>query len=140
MTDNKKLILDVDTGSVIVEIRDKGEPIGEFKFNPNDSDIIKRFEFVSEVLEKLQIPEDSKEESIFIVSDEIKRQFDYLFNYNVSGEIFCKCNPLTLTASGDFYCEEVLEKIANIIEKVTEQRIKKKKAKIQKATAKYSGR
>lgn len=140
MTDTQKLVLDVDTGSVVVEIRDKGETIGEFKFNPNDADIIKRYENVVEALEKLQIPEDSKEEVLFVVSDEIKKQFDYLLNYNVSENIFCKCNPLTMTASGDFYCEDVLEKISHIIEKVTEQRINKKKAKIQKATAKYSRR
>ena len=140
MADTKKLVLDVDTGSVVVEIRDKGETIGEFKFNPNDSDIIKRYENVVEGLQSIKIPENDNMEAIFVVSDEIKKQFDYLFNYNVSESVFCKCNPLTLTASGDFYCEEVLEKIANIIEKVTEQRIKKKKAKIQKATAKYAGR
>lgn len=139
MSDMKKIVLDVDTGSVIVEIRDKGETIGEFKFNPNDADIIKRFESVSVALEKLEIPE-SSEEAIFMVSDEIKKQFDYLLNYNVSESIFCKCNPLTLTASGDFYCEDVLEKIANIIERETDQRIKKKKAKIKKATEKYAGR
>lgn len=139
MSDMKKIVLDVDTGSVIVEIRDKGETIGEFKFNPNDADIIKRFESVSVALEKLEIPE-SSEEAIFMVSDEIKKQFDYLLNYNVSENIFCKCNPLTLTASGDFYCENVLEKIANIIEHETDQRIKKKKAKIKKATKKYAGR
>lgn len=137
MADTSKLILDVDTGAVEVEIRDKGETIGTFKFNPNDADIIKRYEHMVEALQKLEIPEDVGEETIFMVSDEIKKQMDYLLNYNVADSIFSKCNPLTLTTSGDFYCEDVLEKIAGIIEKVTKQRIDKKKAKIKKATVKY---
>lgn len=140
MTDIKKYSIDVDTGSIDVEIRDKGEPIGTFKFNPNDLDIVKRYENVIEALEKLEFPENSEQEVVFMLSDEIKKQFDYLFNYSVSESIFCKCNPLALTASGDFYCEDVLKKIAEVIEKVTEQRIKKKQAKIKKATAKYAGR
>lgn len=137
MTEAKKLVLNVDTGAVVVEIRDKGETIGEFKFNPNDADIVKRCENVVEALQKIEISENSNTDDIFAVSDEIKKQFDYLLNYKVSDSIFCKCNPLTLTADGDFYCEDVLEKIANIIEKVTKQRVDKKKAKIQRATAKY---
>lgn len=140
MAENKKLILNVDTGSVEVEIRDKGEPIGTFKFNPNDMDIVNRYENVIESLQKMEISNENTEEAAFKISNEIKKQFDYLLNYNVSEKIFCKCNPLTLTTNGDFYCEDVLEKIANIIEQVTEQRIKKKKAKIKKATAKYAGR
>lgn len=138
MEQTKKLVLEVDTGAVEVEIRDKGETIGTFKFNPNDVDIVKRYEHVMEALQKLEIPESGGEEVIFAVSDEIKKQMDYLLNYKVSDSIFCKCNPLTLTTAGDFYCEDVLEKIANIIEKVTEQRINKKKTKIKRATAKYS--
>lgn len=139
MTD-KKLIIEVDTGSVTVEIRDKGVAIGTFEFNPNDLDIVKRYENVIEELQKMNFPEDSDETAVFALSDEIKKQFDYLLNYNVSESIFCKCNPLTLTTSGDFYCENVLEQIAGVIEKVTEQRIKRKQAKIKKATAKYARR
>lgn len=138
MEKTNKLVLEVDTGAVEVEVRDKGETIGTFKFNPNDMDIVKRYEHVMEALQKLEIPEDGGEEVIFAVSDEIKKQIDYLLNYKVSDSIFSKCNPLTLTTAGDFYCEDVLEKIANIIERVTEQRIKKKKTKIKRATEKYS--
>lgn len=138
MEDGKKLVLEVDTGTVEVEIRDKGETIGLFKFNPNDVDIVKRYEHVMDALQKIEISENSNEEDIFIISDEIKKQFDYLLNYKVSDSIFCKCNPLTLTTAGDFYCEDVLEKIAGIIKKVTKQRVGKKKAKIRKATEKYA--
>ncbi|MCD8047114.1 MAG: hypothetical protein LUD80_00725 [Clostridiales bacterium] len=51
--------------------------------------------------------------------------------------MFAKCNPLTLTADGDFYVENVLDGIAGLINSQTSQRVERKKAKIRKATAKY---
>lgn len=51
--------------------------------------------------------------------------------------MFAVCNPLTLVSDGDFYVEKVLEGIGNLIEQVTNQRLEKKKTKIQKATAQY---
>jgi len=129
--------LSVDTGSILIDIDDKGDIIGQFRFNPNDLDIINRFEKVVEKLESLSIPDDADTDAVFRVADEIKTQMDYLLNYDVSKEIFSKCNPLTLTTSGDFYFENVIEGVAELIEKTTNKRIAKKKAKIQKATAKY---
>ena len=129
--------LSVDTGSVLIEIDDKGENIGQFRFNPNDIDIAKRYENVAKSLESIAIPENATTEDVLKISDEIKRQIDYLLNYNVSDEIFKKCNPFTLTADGDFYVEKVLEGIAEIIEQTMNTRLAKKTAKIQKATERY---
>lgn len=129
--------LSVDTGAIVVDINDRGEIIGRIRFNPNDLDIARRYESVVSSLEKVSVPEKASMEDVFKVTDEIKRQMDYLLNANVSEEIFAKCNPLTLTASGDFYVENVMEGIAGLIEKTTNQRVEKKRAKIQKATAKY---
>lgn len=129
--------LSIDTGSVLVEIDDKGEIIGKFRFNPNDLDIIKRYEKVVDALNNIDVPEDVKTDEIFKITDELKLQVDYLLNYKASEELFSMCNPLTLTANGDFYIENVLDGIGGLIEKTTDTRLKKKKAKIQKATAKY---
>ncbi len=139
MAQETKFQLKIDAGAVTVPIIDEkdGEVIGRFKFNPNDLDIIKRYEKVVESLNAISVPENAGTEEIFVVTDEIKRQVDYLLNYNVSSELFAKCNPLTLTSDGNFYVENVLEGIAGIIEQATNQRIEKKKAKIRKATAKY---
>lgn len=134
---NEIMKLSVDTGSVLVDIDDKGEIIGRFKFNPNDLDIVRRYEKAAEALETISVPDDASAEELLKVSDEIKVQIDYLLNYNVSDEIFKKCNPFTLTTDGDFYAEKVIEGIAGLIEQVTNQRLEKKKAKIQKATSKY---
>lgn len=129
--------LSVDTGAVVIDIDDRGERIGQFRFNPSDLDIVKRYGKVVEALSNIDIPEDPGEDEIFRISDEIKKQFDYLLNYEVSKEIFAKCNPLTPISNGDLYCENVLEGIAGIIEKTMNERISKKQANIRKATAKY---
>lgn len=134
---NEILTLHVDTGAQIINIDDKGEIIGQFRFNPADLDIVKRYPKVVDALNALSLPDDPTNEQLFAATDEIKKQFDFLLNYNVSDEIFSKCNPLTPVTNGDFYCENVLEGISGIIEKVMNQRIERKKAKIQKATAKY---
>lgn len=131
------LTLHVDTGAQIINIDDKGEIIGQFRFNPADLDIIRRYPKVVDSLNAMKLPDDPTDEQFFAATDEIKRQFDYLLNYNVSDELFSKCNPLTPVSNGDFYCENVLDGIAGIIERVMKQRVEKKKAKIQKITAQY---
>lgn len=134
---NEVMNLSVDTGSILVNVDDNGEIIGQFRFNPNDPDIINRFEKVVDVLEGITFAEDGDEKEIFRISDTIKEQFDYLLNYKVSDGIFGTCNPLTLLSNGDFYFENVMEGIGNLIESIANERLKKKKAKIKKATAKY---
>ncbi|MDO4272709.1 MAG: hypothetical protein Q4D16_03495 [Eubacteriales bacterium] len=137
MAEQKTLKLSVDTGSVLVDIEDRGEKIGEFRFNPADIDIVRRYEKMAEYLDNAEIGENVGAEEILAFTDKIREQFDYLLNYKVSDTLFAKCNPLTPLANGDFYCEHILEGIEGLIEKEMGQRIAKKKAKIQKATAKY---
>jgi hypothetical protein len=129
--------LSVDTGSVLIDINDNGEVIGQFRFNPNDFDIVKRCEKVIADLDKLEMPEADDVESFFRCGEIVKELFDYLLNYKVSDDIFAKCNPLTLLANGDFYFETVLDGIYQIIEKTMNTRLKKRQAKIKKATQKY---
>lgn len=129
------MTLSVDTGSVLINVDDKGEIIGQFRFNPSDMDIVRRYETVVDALNAITIAEDAGADELLKISDEIKKQFDYLLNYNVSDGIFAKCNPFSMTAGGDFYFENVLDGIAGLIEKTTNQRIEKKKKKIKKAIA-----
>ena len=131
------MTLSVDTGSVLINVDDKGEIIGQFRFNPSDMDIVRRYETVVDALNAITIAEDAGADELLKISDEIKKQFDFLLNYNVSEGIFAKCNPFSMTAGGDFYFENVLDGIAGLIEKTTNQRIEKKRKKIEKATAKY---
>ncbi len=84
------------------------------------------------------LTEEQKLEEVNKLSDGIGKQFDYLLGYNVSEGLFNKCGPLTIIKNGDFFFENVLEGIGGLIEKITQQRINKKLAKIRNATAKYS--
>lgn len=141
MAQKSELQLHVDTGAMLFDIVDgdekDGEVIGQIRFNPSDIDIARRCEKVMEFFNNLTLGENATDEELFAATDEIKKQFDYLLNYENSEEIFKKANPMTPTTNGDFYCEQVLNAIVGLIEKITDQRIEKKKAKIKKATAKY---
>ena len=128
----------VKTGAVnVVLTNENDEEIGKFSFNPNDLNIIKRYDEVVKKLDSIELSEDAKEDEIFELTDEIEKQIDYLLNAKTAKGIFAECNPLTLTESGDFFVEIILEQIGDIVEQVTDKRIKKKQAKIKKATSKY---
>lgn len=139
MTQEKRLELVIkDSGFVTVPIIDRdGSELGSFKFNPNDFDILKRYEHVVKELENLEVPENAGEEALFAVSDKIKELLDYLLNFKVSQDIFAICNPLSLTGDGDFFAERIIEGIGGLIESTMNQRLAKKQAKIRKATEKY---
>lgn len=136
------MTLQVDTGAVTIDLTDKnGKKIGEFDFNPSDSNIFKRYENVVDFFNSVSFSEnvgdDKKIEEVNKLAEDIGKQFDYLFGYSVADGMFSSCGALTVTANGDFFFEAVLEGVANLIEKVTKQRINKKLAKVRKATAKY---
>lgn len=128
----------VKTGSLnVILTNEDDEEIGRFPFNPVDLNIVRRYEEVVANLEKMELPEDATEQDILELSDKLEGQIDYLLNSKASKSVFAICNPLTLTESGDFFIENIIVEIADIIEQVTDQRIKKKRAKIKRATSKY---
>lgn len=135
---SEKMKLSVDTGSITVELEDKnGNVIGEFEFVPTDTDILKRFDAVVDAMNNLQMGDNPTAEAIIQTSDTVREQFDYLLSGKVSDGIFAKCGPFTTVKSGNFFFEEVLEGIGNLIESTTKQRINKKLSKARKAAAKY---
>jgi hypothetical protein len=129
----------VKTGALnVILTNEDDEEIGRFPFNPVDLNIVRRYEEVVANLEKMELPEDATEQDILELSDKLEGQIDYLLNSKASKSVFAICNPLTLTESGDFFIENIIVEIADIIEQVTDQRIKKKQAKIKRATSKYN--
>lgn len=128
----------VKTGALnVILTNEDDEEIGRFPFNPVDLNIVRRYEEVVANLEKMELPEDATEQDILELSDKLEGQIDYLLNSKASKSVFAICNPLTLTESGDFFIENIIVEIADIIEQVTDQRINKKQAKIKRATSKY---
>ena len=132
-------IKNINTGTTPVLIKDEnGNELGTIVFNPSDLDIARRFDKVLQELEEMELKEDNEVEEFFKLSEKIKNSFDYLMNYKVSDVLFSRCNPFTPLPNGDFFCEHILTVIAEMIEEITDQRIKKKEAKIKKRTAKYT--
>ena len=140
MAENMKLT--VNTGALVIDLEDeKGRKLGQFDFIPTDSNILDRYgkvvDFFNSVKFQDEMTEGQSEQEMKKYAQDVKDQFDFLFDYPVSKEIFAHCGPLTVIANGDFYFETVMEGIAGLIEKVLNQRIQKKLNKIKKATGKY---
>ena len=134
--------LRVETGALTVEVEDeRGAVIGQFDFNPADSNILKRYsavvDFFNGVSFDESLPEEEQIAAMNKLAGDIAQQFDYLLGYSVSGGLFERCGPLTVTKNGDFFFEQVLQGVGSLLESVTKKRLDKKLAKIKKATEKY---
>lgn len=127
----------VDAGLVNIEVCDGDVVIGSFKFNPSDADIVNRYREVGERLKAIELPKEVKSDDVARVVEELKELTNFLLCGDVADEIYSVCSPLSVTTSGDFYFEVILDGVANVVEKVTKKRLDKKNAKIAKATAKY---
>ena len=119
-----------------IEIKDtRGNVTGGFYWNPSDLDVANRCEKVVEVFEKLHVVENAWYEDLFKVSDEIKKQFEYLLNTDVSA--LFQINPLSPRPDGTLYAEYLLDVITTFIETEMDVRIKRTSARIKKYTGKY---
>ena len=132
--------LQVETGAVTVEVEDeRGRVIGQFDFNPADSNILKRYGAVVDFFNGVTLEQSGDEarqlQQMNELCDDICTQIDYLLGYDVSEGLFGKCGPLTVTKDGTFYFERVLDGLGGLIEQVTKKRLDKKLARIRKAAA-----
>ena len=128
----------IDDGLHNVVLKNKnGEVFSEFSFNPSDPGLLSRYDSFIEFLESLEIKEDGDTASqILEFENSIKEKIDELFNRNVSESIFKTYSPCTIFANGDMFIEVVEKHMGDVIEKETDNRLKKKVAKIKKATEK----
>lgn len=118
-----------------IEIKDpKGNVTGGFYWNPSDLDIVKRCEEVIDAFEKMEVRGESTED-FFRVSDEVKKQFEYMLNTDV--EALFPVNPLSPRADGLLYAEYLLDVIVKFIESELDVRMKKATARMKKYTDKY---
>lgn len=128
----------IDDGLHNVVLKNKnGEVFSEFSFNPSDTGLLSRYDSFIEFLESLEIKEDGDTASqILEFENSIKEKIDELFNRNVSESIFKTYSPCTIFQDGDMFIEVVINRMGDVIEKETDNRLKKKVAKIKKATEK----
>ena len=139
---NKEVI--VDSGLCTYDIKDKeGRLLGQFTFNPSDTDIVKRHEKVVSAFEKMEIPdmnEGNLAKGLEKMDLFICEQINYLLDSEDAAESFFSImGPLSPLASGQFFVESVLDAIGQAIQMETGERVKKISGKIRKHTSKYHG-
>lgn len=139
---NKEVI--VDSGLCTYDIKDKeGRLLGQFSFNPSDTDIVKRHEKVVSAFEKMEIPDMNGEnlaKGLEKIDSFIYEQINYLLDSKeVAESFFSIMGPLSPLASGQFFVESVLDAIGQAIQNETGERVRKIAGKIKKHTSKYHG-
>ena len=139
---NKEVI--VDSGLCTYDIKDKeGRLLGQFTFNPSDTDIVKRHEKVVSAFEKMEIPDmngNNLAKGLEKIDSFIYEQINYLLDSKeVAESFFSIMGPLSPLASGQFFVESVLDAIGQAIQNETGERVRKIAGKIRKHTSKYHG-
>lgn len=134
----------VDSGLCTYDIKDKeGRLLGQFTFNPSDTDIVKRHEKVVSAFEKIEIPDmngNNLAKGLEKIDSFIYEQINYLLDSKEAAETFFSImGPLSPLASGQFFIESVLDAIGQAIQMETGERVKKISGKIRKHTSKYHG-
>lgn len=117
--------------------------LGQFSFNPSDTNIIHRHAEVVEALEKLELDisakaeERSLDEAFKAIEAVVYEKINYLLNADVAEKFFTIMGPFTPLASGQYFIESVIDAIGQAIQVETGARVKKINSKIQKHTSKY---
>lgn len=116
--------------------------LGQFSFNPSDTNIVHRHAEVVEALEKLELSissggEKNLDESLKEIESVIYEKINYLLDADVSDKFFKIMGPLSPLANGQLFIESVLDAIGQAINIETGERVRKINSKIQKHTSKY---
>lgn len=117
--------------------------LGQFSFNPSDTNIIHRHAEVVEALEKLEmdisskVEEKSLNEAFKEIESVVYEKINYLLDADVTEKFFSIMGPFSPLESGQFFIETVLDAIGQAISAETGARVKKINSKIKKHTAKY---
>ena len=134
-----KNVIVVDDGLKTYSIENKsGEVLGEFRFNPSDTNIIRRYEDVAKFLNEVDLskyPEGV--DGMTQLEDDMKKQILYLLNVGKNCDLFKVAGPMTPLVSGELYIENVMDAIKAVIEAETGERVKKARSRASKYTQKY---
>lgn len=134
-----KIVIDDGFKTYDIENQD-GKLLGQFSFNPSDTNIVHRHAEVVEALEKLEIP-DGKDlvSTLGEIEKVLYEKINYLLDSDVAESFFSIMGPLSPLANGQFFIETVLDAIGQAIQSETGERVKKINGKIRKHTLKYHG-
>lgn len=128
----------INDGSKSYEIVNQEDKVlGVFTFNPTDTNIVERYNAVAEELkEAVKNVEGGGEQTLVEASNKIKEKFGELIGGNTE-TFFTITGPLTPLSNGQLFVENILEAIAQIIEKEMNVRVKKVRAHMDKYTGRY---
>lgn len=134
----------IDSGLKTYDVVDKERRLlCQITFNPSDTGIAKRYEEVKRRLFVLKndFSKKAKKKSILEQLNELDaivyEQVDYLLDAKVSESIFSIMGPFSPLPSGQFFFENVLAAISQIIQSESGQNVEKVREKVSKYTKKY---
>ena len=131
----------IDDGSKTYDIVNKqGELLGQFSFNPSDTNIIHRYEKACTKLSEINLPESGEDDEAWKEAERLAHEnIEYILGAKVSENFFSITGAFSPLESGQFYLESVLDAIGQAIMAETGERVKKINKKVQKHTGKYHG-
>ena len=146
MAERKKMSeqIKIDNGLKTYDVVDKdGKFFCQITFNPTDTGIAKRYQEVKRRLFVLKNDSSrkSKKKSILEQLNELDaivyEQIDYLLGASVSESIFSVAGPFSPLPNGQFFFENVLSAICQIVQEESRVNTAKVEEKINKHTNKY---
>lgn len=136
----------IDDGLKTYDIKSKnGRLLGQFSFNPSDTNIVHRYnssiKIFEEIYEDFKNLSDSEfnEENVKRIDERAFECIDNLFNSDIASNFFNVMGPFSPLPSGQLYIENVLDVIGKVIAEETGERVSKINKRIKKHTAKYHG-
>ncbi len=118
--------ISVKTGDVSYQLTDEaGNVVGVLRFNPYDPDIIRRSEEFKKWASELKLSDELSMKDLLKLSDEVRERFDLFLNRKASEELFKANSPIAILDNGEFYFQQMITIVRDIIEDVVKNRNKK---------------
>ena len=109
-------------------VNQDGDVIGVFRFNPADSNILKRYQEVQDSLEQYAKKFNDTEATVELFNaaqDEIVNRVSELVGADTSKSFFSICGAFTPMADGRLYVETIMEAIGQVIQTEVNANMKK---------------
>lgn len=135
--ENKNIIF-IDDGSKTYTIKNKsGKVVGDFTFNPADTNIVKRYEEAVKRIDNLKSTDyPDSTEGLLKLSEDVKKEIDFIIGYD-SQPFFEITGVMSPLVTGEFFFENVISAIGKVIEIEMGKRVEKVKFKARKYSGKY---
>lgn len=120
-----------------------GNVLGQFSFNPSDTNLKQRYKEVSKELNEIGTELEKKKQDnpgfdeLDIYDSIVYEKINYLLAADVAKHFFSIMGPFSLLEEGGFFVESVLSGLGNLIQEEMEKRKSKTEEKIRQHTEKY---